>query len=35
MKQRTRGLGVIAVVIAFTLCGRALEEVLNPTLRKR
>jgi peptide/nickel transport system permease protein len=29
------GLGVIAVVIAFTLCGRALEEVLNPNLRKR
>jgi peptide/nickel transport system permease protein len=29
------GLGVILVVIAFTLCGRALEEVLNPTLRKR
>jgi peptide/nickel transport system permease protein len=29
------GLGVILVVIAFTLCGRALEEVLNPTLRRR
>jgi peptide/nickel transport system permease protein len=29
------GLGIITVVLAFTLCGRALEEVLNPTLRKR
>jgi peptide/nickel transport system permease protein len=29
------GLGIIMVVLAFTLCGRALEEVLNPTLRKR
>jgi peptide/nickel transport system permease protein len=29
------GLGIIAVVLAFTLCGRALEEVLNPNLRKR
>jgi peptide/nickel transport system permease protein len=29
------GLGIVAVVLAFTLCGRALEEVLNPNLRKR
>jgi peptide/nickel transport system permease protein len=29
------GLGIIAVVLAFTLCGRALEEVLNPNLRQR
>jgi peptide/nickel transport system permease protein len=29
------GLGIIAVVLAFTLCGRALEEVLNPRLRER
>lgn len=29
------GLGIVAVVLAFTLCGRALEEVLNPNLRQR
>jgi len=29
------GIGIIAVVLAFTLCGRALEEVLNPNLRQR
>jgi peptide/nickel transport system permease protein len=29
------GLGIVLVVLAFTLCGRALEEVLNPNLRKR
>jgi peptide/nickel transport system permease protein len=29
------GLGIILVVLAFTLCGRALEEVLNPNLRQR
>jgi peptide/nickel transport system permease protein len=27
------GLGVVAVVLAFTLCGRALETVLNPRLK--
>ena len=27
------GLGVVVVVLAFTLCGRALETVLNPRLR--
>ncbi|MFB9906951.1 ABC transporter permease [Allokutzneria oryzae] len=27
------GLGIVAVVLAFTLCGRALETVLNPRLR--
>jgi peptide/nickel transport system permease protein len=29
------GLGIVSVVLAFTLCGRALEEVLNPNLRQR
>lgn len=29
------GIGIILVVLAFTLCGRALEEVLNPNLRER
>jgi len=29
------GLAIAAVVLAFTLCGRALETVLNPTLRER
>ncbi len=29
------GLGIIAVVMAFTLCGHALEEILNPKLRER
>ncbi|MGH3368566.1 MAG: ABC transporter permease [Nocardioidaceae bacterium] len=28
------GLCIVAVVMAFTLCGRALETVLNPRLRK-
>jgi peptide/nickel transport system permease protein len=28
------GLGIVAVVLAFTLCGRALEAVLNPRLRE-
>jgi peptide/nickel transport system permease protein len=27
------GLGIVAVVLAFTLCGQALEEILNPRLR--
>jgi peptide/nickel transport system permease protein len=27
------GLGVVVIVLAFTLCGRALETVLNPRLR--
>ncbi|MCZ7535149.1 MAG: ABC transporter permease [Acidimicrobiia bacterium] len=29
------GVGIIAVVMAFTLCGHALEEILNPKLRER
>lgn len=29
------GLGIVLVVLAFTMCGRALETVLNPRLRKR
>lgn len=29
------GLGIIAVVLAFTLCGQAIEQVLNPRLRAR
>ena len=29
------GLGIIAVVLAFTLCGQAIEQVLNPRLRRR
>jgi peptide/nickel transport system permease protein len=29
------GLAIVAIVMAFTLCGRALEAVLNPTLRER
>ncbi|MET8049628.1 MULTISPECIES: ABC transporter permease [unclassified Streptosporangium] len=29
------GLGIVAIVLAFTLCGRALESVLNPALRER
>ncbi|GDY28497.1 ABC transporter permease [Gandjariella thermophila] len=28
------GLGIVTVVLAFTLCGRALEAVLNPRLRE-
>ncbi|MBA3289272.1 MAG: ABC transporter permease [Acidimicrobiia bacterium] len=29
------GIGIIAVVLAFTMCGRALEEILDPRLRER
>ena len=29
------GLGIVAVVLAFTLFGRALEEILDPRLRDR
>jgi peptide/nickel transport system permease protein len=29
------GVGVVLVVLAFTLCGRALEEILDPRLRER
>jgi len=29
------GLGIVAVVLAFTLCGRALEEIVDPRLRRR
>jgi peptide/nickel transport system permease protein len=29
------GLGIVAVVLAFTLCARALEEILDPRLRER
>ncbi len=29
------GLGIMAVVLAFTLCGQALEEILDPRLRER
>lgn len=29
------GLGIVAVVLAFTLVGRALEEILDPRLRER
>ena len=29
------GLGIMLVVLAFTLCGQALEEVLDPRLRDR
>ena len=29
------GLGIVAVVLAFTLCGQALEEILNPRLRDK
>jgi peptide/nickel transport system permease protein len=29
------GVGVVLVVVAFTLCGRALEEILDPRLRER
>jgi peptide/nickel transport system permease protein len=29
------GLGIVAVVLAFTLFGRALEEILDPRLRER
>jgi peptide/nickel transport system permease protein len=29
------GVGIVLVVLAFTLCGRALEEILDPRLRER
>jgi peptide/nickel transport system permease protein len=29
------GVGIVAVVLAFSLCGRALEEILDPRLRDR
>ncbi len=29
------GIGIVLVVLAFTLCGRALEAVLTPSLRER
>jgi peptide/nickel transport system permease protein len=29
------GLGIMAVVLAFTLCGQALEQILDPRLRER
>jgi ABC-type dipeptide/oligopeptide/nickel transport system permease subunit len=29
------GLGIVAVVLAVTLFGRALEEILDPRLRER
>jgi peptide/nickel transport system permease protein len=29
------GLGVMLVVLAFVLCGHALEEVLDPRLREQ
>jgi peptide/nickel transport system permease protein len=29
------GLGIVAVVLAFTMCGRALEEILDPRLGER
>lgn len=29
------GIGIVLVVLAFTMCGRALETVLNPRLRRR
>ena len=29
------GLAIVLVVLAFTLVGRALESVINPTLRGR
>lgn len=29
------GLGIVAVVLAFTLCGQALEEIVNPRLRDK
>ncbi len=29
------GLGIVAVVLAFTMCGRALEEILDPRLGDR
>jgi peptide/nickel transport system permease protein len=29
------GIGIVLVVLAFTMCGRALEEILDPRLRER
>ena len=29
------GLAIMAVVLAFTLCGQALEEILDPRLKER
>jgi peptide/nickel transport system permease protein len=29
------GIGIVLVVLAFTLCGRALEEIFDPRLRER
>ena len=29
------GLGIMLVVLAFTLCGQALEEVFDPRLREQ
>ena len=29
------GLGIVFVVLGFTLCGYALDEILNPKLRQR
>jgi peptide/nickel transport system permease protein len=29
------GVGIVVVVLAFTMCGRALEEILDPRLRER
>ena len=29
------GLCIVLVVLAFTMCGTAIEEILNPRLRKR
>jgi peptide/nickel transport system permease protein len=29
------GIGIMLVVLAFTLCGQALETVLDPRLRER
>ena len=31
----TPGLAIVAVVLAFTLVGRAIEAIANPTLRSR
>jgi peptide/nickel transport system permease protein len=31
----TPGVGIVLVVLAFTLCGHALEEILDPRLRER
>ena len=31
----TPGVAIVAVVLAFTLVGRAIETIANPTLRSR